>query len=1345
MRLLTTLMVVACMIAASVFGAPIERLGQEANPLPANFHALSDPAEAVAMPTRVISGNPDAVRIEFGNPPLEIGTAEFEGREYSTVRMSGEGSLLDPGAPELPRVTRLVMVGNRGQFAASLISESHHIETLSQHPLPMQRLNAENENEGLTARNEAVYAANRWYPENVVEMTEPATLRDVRFVVLVIHPVQVNPVTGEMRVYDHLEVAIENTGGTGENEIGHVPTSITPGFKKLYSRFENFRGSALDELPVVPGGQLIVCRNDATVLAQIQKLVDWRRKKGIDASYVTLNDIPMSSDTALSIRNYISSQYLASNGQLEFVTLVGDPDGTGGFDLITHYVYPYQFDNYFGAFGGGPNPDPVPDIAVGRISVRTGAELSAVVAKTIDYEANPSVADTTWFTRAWCAAHTGSVPSNPSMKRYTRHIMLQHGMHEVPFDVFPSHINTAILQTRIANGICVFNDRMSWIGEFYSSDLDGLTSNRMSPFVMVITCGTGNFASGAALSEEWVRRGSSSSPIGAIGCVGLYGTGTHVPYNNIVDAGVMYALYVLRVHEQGIAVIGGKLELYKNYWEYGHQGDVNNFSYWMNLMGDPAVPLRLSVPHSPSVTRPNRVDRGTNHVSVTVTLGGSPVANALVGLLKGTETFARGYTNAAGMIDLPINVPTTGYMKITVTDDDLIPYVDSIEVTQPAASLAFYDVTVDDDNSGGTSGNSDGIINPGETVDLSIGLQNTGTPNTVSSISGTLTSDHPGVQIVSGTRGYPSIPAGEHAAPTSPFRIQVGAVFDGEPVTLFLTTTSSAGSHVIRVDLTPAAGDVTFSSSTFLDGNSRLDPGETGNYEITISNTGSRPLSGASGILRSLDSHVIVNDSLGTYGDVAIGGNSTNTSNTFNVTASGLTVGGYGAQMQLVVTDANGFRDSVTFTQTVGVATTTTPTGPDGHGYYAYDNTETQPSGSASLYAWVEIGPPSGPGTAIGFTDGSEDADQSAARRLPFPFTFYGQTFDTITICTNGWLAFGDYTGGNLINDFRNYDMGSPNGPPNQVAAYWDDLIVTGITYGDVYTWSDEDHHRYIVEWRTETLWTHVDQVFQIILFDPASYPSPTGDGKILVQYQTLTPSANHDNSSTDNDWATVGIQNSDHSIGLNYSSWNMYPASAAPLTNGRAIMYTTDISGFLQPPLTVVSPNGGNTWYLNNQVSVMWVGGDAGDNVKIELSRNGAGGPWETIIASTPNDGSHSFTITGAASSTCRIRVSDVIVPSEYDVSDADFAISTLQLLSPNGGEIWFADSTEAVTWAGGAPSALMQIELSRNGGAGPWQTLTSSAPNTGSYAFVVARPASDQCRMRVTSLSDPGDTDES
>lgn len=58
--------------------------------------------------------------------------------------------------------------------------------------------------------------------------------------------------------------------------------------------------------------------------------------------------------------------------------------------------------------------------------------------------------------------------------------------------------------------------------------------------------------------------------------------------------------------------------------------------------------------------------------------------------------------------------------------------------------------TVDDDNTGGTQGNNDHQLNPGETVDFAVTLRNFGNATTANNVTATMTCDNPDVTIVQG-------------------------------------------------------------------------------------------------------------------------------------------------------------------------------------------------------------------------------------------------------------------------------------------------------------------------------------------------------------------------------------------------------------------------------------------------------------------------------------------------------------------------------------------------------------------------------------------------------------------
>jgi hypothetical protein len=90
-------------------------------------------------------------------------------------------------------------------------------------------------------------------------------------------------------------------------------------------------------------------------------------------------------------------------------------------------------------------------------------------------------------------------------------------------------------------------------------------------------------------------------------------------------------------------------------------------------------------------------------------------------------------------------------------------------------------------------------------------------------------------------------------------------------------------------------------------------------------------------------------------------------------------------------------------------------------------------------------------------------------------------------------------------------------------------------------------------------------------------------------------------------------------------------------------------------PEVTLMTPNGGENLGIDTTYDITWVALSI-DDLKIEVSRDG-GGQWETIVASTPNDGSYSWMVTGPPSTDCLVKVG-TLDDSVTDISNSAFVI---------------------------------------------------------------------------------------
>ncbi|TFH07089.1 MAG: hypothetical protein E4H08_10085, partial [Candidatus Atribacteria bacterium] len=139
---------------------------------------------------------------------------------------------------------------------------------------------------------------------------------------------------------------------------------------------------------------------------------------------------------------------------------------------------------------------------------------------------------------------------------------------------------------------------------------------------------------------------------------------------------------------------------------------------------------------------------------------------------------------------------------------------------------------------------------------------------------------------------------------------------------------------------------------------------------------------------------------------------------------------------------------------------------------------------------------------------------------------------------------------------------------------------------------------------------------------------------------------------------------------------------------------------------LTILSPNGGESFIGGDAVPIRWESTGTIDDVLLQYSLTGISGsePWYDITTSTPNDGSYTWTIPEVESYNCFIRVW-TLDGEVTEKNDVEFSIipalepRTLTLLSPNGGEIFESGEEISIRWESTGPIEEIRIEYSLNG----------------------------------------------
>lgn len=915
-----------------------------------------------------------------------------------------------------------------------------------------------------------------------------------------------------------------------------LPASVSPAFVDAYKVLaDNYSTSYLRDLPVARPKMLIISHaNLATYQAEFIK---WKRSLGFDVTVVNRADIGTTVD---AIKQFLVNHY--QQNHCDYLLLFGDVTGTysipTAFFPSPEYAENDADDHQYTLLEGD---DYFPEMLVGRFSFNDIAEFMTIAGKTIYYERNPFMTDTNWMKRGLVVAGNyaegGLRPTTPvHMSRWLRDKMLNYGYAQVDSVFYPpTYPGTTAIQTAINQGVQFvsyrgWGDANGWhFPSFHIPDLNSTVSGPRMPVVFSIVCNTGDFANtvNPSFGEKWMRMGSTAQPNGSVAFVGPSDLHTKTRLNNSISSGAFRSILDWGVRGFGSSVLIGKMELYKNFPNDLAPNQYVAFYYHVyNLLSDPSLNMWVLVPQ----TIPESVIEGgltfaqsDSHIRVSApNLEGAIVS----GTKNGTDfTYAKVMN---GFAILPLLPDDSGDLTLTVSKPNYVPLVRTLTPTQTAG------IGIQLNNVYGET------LSPNQTFQASTVLKNYG--SSAQTITALTITAEPHATVSYNHVNFTLAPGGSH---TINYQITGSAqIVPREAITVTLSIPGQGVNEAFQM----WGGGAEF---TILSATGTFPVGQSTPVTFTVVNNGVTPMAHASVQIISLTEAASFPAAPVNLGAIGAGETKTLAS---TITVQSGAWNGRNLPLKMIVSE-DGYQTEVFYALTAGTAATTSPTGPDSYGYFAYDSNDAG-FPQTPVYNWVEIDPEAGgAGTVFPVID-----DGSRTVNLPFTFKYYGRDYNQITMCSNGWLSFGATD----MFDFYNHYIPAALGPYAMVAGYWDDLkgMKTGVdnTGASVFTnmrvcyWHDAANNRYIVEWAAAYNQYNIElgpdaslEKFQIILI-----PQTGRDGDIIIQYHTV------DNPGTTTNYCTVGIEDHNQLAGLTYTHGNTYPPTASPLAPGLAIKFTT-------------------------------------------------------------------------------------------------------------------------------------------------------------------------------------------
>lgn len=1102
----------------------------------------------------VVSKSSESLDIRYVLPAYNIENYSTEGQTFQKIKMDNADYLCEAGLPELPIMSTMVAIPDRGNaFVELLSSQSKIVNNVT--PFPAQ---INDGNEHSFAFDADYYNGSKSTWQNPVSCSDPQIMRDFRVLNIQIQPFIWEVKSRKITVYEEVVIRIHFSTEKGINELDSQKC-ISPAFDKVYKslilNYDDYRNGIIANTP--PRIVMVYGENsDPIFMNLLNDFALWKRQKGADVQLLSTAETG-SSNTA--IKTYLQNLYDDPAMRPDYVILIGDVSGSFAIPAWNSSGigdYPYQMLS---------GTDLLGDVFLGRISAENVSQLSVIFAKIYAYEKTIDVDNAEWLNRMLLTADTlYSGVSVVNVSNYIREISLLENPEYTYTTLYQDAPNPSLMNTAINQGVGFFNYRGYAGMSGWSVSENNLYNTNKLCHAVIITCNTGNYDA-TGITELFIRVGTSAAPKGAVTAIGMWSAGTATMPNNALCGGIYAGIFSEGMRTMGEALLHSKLNFSRLY-SISNPSMCTSFNQWCNLMGDPTMEVYTGIPKSFICNAPSSIPAGTNSMELSVSNAeGSPIPDACVTVTSiigpNRVIVSRAYSDSNGFVYLPFsNEITTGNIIITVSKHDFKPLQSNILVDS-GTILAGLPI-INDDNEGVSQGNGNGIANSGETLEVNFTLRNTSTVQ-VNGITGFVTCDEPFVSISDSLVSFENIAAGSNVASSTSVVMHIAPNTPNNSLLRFaLHLNDNALQEYQVIDhISVTDAELSFLGSQVLDNSDGvLDPGETVNLEITIRNTGSILVNDLIGELYTGNDLLVIVDSLGTFGNVGIGQQVSNTTDDFIVQGRNILLPGMIIPLRLKLTNSAGFLQWLDFSITVGQVLLTDPLGPDAHGYVIYDDGDVGYP-DYPVYEWIGIAPlEGGAGASLNINDPEapgegDDIGSSSLDTvfLPFDFTFYGKSYRQITVSSNGFIVMG-------VTDnpeFRNYRLPGPMGPAPMIAAFWDDLA-TGPESG-VYTFFDVSNHTFIIEWyhMLNGYQNDFTETFQIILYDPLFYPTTMGDGPIKIQYHTFNNVDSGASNQNHGNFCTIGIENEEQLDGLEYTFMNTYPTAASPLGNGRAIYIT--------------------------------------------------------------------------------------------------------------------------------------------------------------------------------------------
>jgi hypothetical protein len=777
---------------------------------------------------------------------------------YDKVRLNDASFTTDFGMPLLPAKVFYFVIPPYAEVSDVKVSSRTSIVLEGEYDLfPSQPPKSENIDFEWINPDLEVYSSTVPYPENLTKYIGEGYFAGYRIASILVFPLQYSPALKKLTIHSKIEVTLEYRSS--------INTSV-PVMRKSWLNQELFR-DMVNELVVNPmdvdinapsistvstskveklfitgapsplgtSVEYVIITSDA-LSSNFQTLADWKTKRGVPTVVRTTSWIqsnyPNGADLQETIRKFIADAY--SNWGTVWILLGGDtdiiPPRYAHVNQLWYYGENIPADMYYACLDGNWNDDGdgifgeafydsvdlYPEVFIGRAPVEDTSEANDFINKVKKYSDPDSTGyltralflGTDMFTSGDGAAYCDSIAKRFPSAFDTIKLYENRGdeNRQSVIDSLNSGFNLVYYQGHGGEYAFQVKRDMSGGGAHHEyinrADMDTLKNNGEFAVYYSVTCNSG------AIDHDAVFERFLNNPNGG-GVGAVTTTRADYPFTEFKFSETFFdSLFSSSNNNVRI----GKTEAMSRLPFVGNaefEGHYRFIQFSRILLADPEMDIWTGDPRCMSAYFPDSIPLGSNQFTVTVAeCGLGPVASALVTLQKGNEDYGYGLTNGSGQISFYFTPETAGSLSIVVTKHNYLPYEGYSDVYVPKPYVAYHNFSIDDDTSGGSSGNNNGIIDAGETIELPLVVKNTGS-DTAYSVDAVLSTSDLYVTILDSTESFGNILPGDTATSQNQF--------------VFTSDTTSPDGHdfTFTVNLTyyptdPPGNDTITSSDEFI-------------------------------------------------------------------------------------------------------------------------------------------------------------------------------------------------------------------------------------------------------------------------------------------------------------------------------------------------------------------------------------------------------------------------------------------------------------------------------------------------------------------------------------------------